>query len=198
MPKITNLVSIYRNSLRHCQVLTREQELAALDRGDLHAIVESVLPLVLREARAICKSQPSILLDVVSAGNLSVMRSAKSFDRTKGKFADWSLDLARLNMIRAFHHWQRSLAANRRPLQIADVIARPESDLPAINDQYDQLSTVLRNLSENERSFLLRWVNGETMGQISQSVDLSRVRVHQVIAKAIKDIRTNMAARGIA
>ncbi len=97
-----------------------------------------------------------------------------------------------------FSSLQRSLAANGRRLQIADIIARPESDLPAINDQYDQLSTVLRNLSENERSFLLRWINGETMGQISQSVDLSRVRVHQVIAKAIKDIRTNMAARGIA
>ncbi len=192
---------MYRESLYHCKILTREEEIAAFERGDLNAIVESVLPLIFREAARICKSRPEYLLDLLSAGNSSVVKASKTYDASKARFTTWSIGFAKLKMIQTFKRLtrkQREYGSEECLNNATNELASDEHDQVAIQEMYNHVATILPNLRDKERECLLRWVDGETLQSIGDSYGLSRERIRQLIQAAISDIRANLAARGIA
>ncbi len=194
-----SLENAYRESLYHCKILTREEEIAAFDRGDLNAIVESVLPLIFREAARICRTRPEFLLDVVSDGNLSLTYAIKSYDAHKARFTTWCVNYAKLKMFDRFRKLcKRRLTCNSDELILQAADHHREVDMAAIQEMYSHVASILPNVRKRDCECLLRWVDGETLQSIGDSYGLSRERIRQLVQAAISDIRANLAARGIA
>jgi len=167
-------------------------------------IIESNMLLVVNIARKHVREQ-SMLMDLISEGNVSLMKAVEKFDYTKGfrfsTFASWVItkDFAR-KIPAEFEMRQKSEA-----LQDVETDRRitAGADFAAIEQARASLVEVIKNeLDEREQYIILNHFgllttgikkNKKTLVQIGEHLKLSKERVRQLELAAIQKLRQRLS-----
>jgi len=169
-------------------------------------IIEANLRLVVSIARKHNVSGTS-LLDLVSEGNISLMRAVEKFDYTRGfrfvTFASWIIakDFARKVPARSGRldkATTASLASIHRDLKTEDAV-----DFAAMEQAHRSLTQVIEdNLTEREQYIILNRFGlvgspirkeTKTLQQIGDELDLSKERVRQIELLALQKLRQSLS-----
>lgn len=169
-------------------------------------IIEANLRLVVSVARKHTTSGEN-LLDLISEGNISLMRAVEKFDYTRGfrfaTFASWTLakDYARKIPPQASRRGRvttTSLADIHRDLRTEDA-----ADFAAIERAHKSLTEVIKNnLTEREQYIILNRFGlvgspikkqTKTLKQIGEELNLSRERVRQIELIALQKLRQSLS-----
>ncbi|MBN2180816.1 MAG: sigma-70 family RNA polymerase sigma factor, partial [Sedimentisphaerales bacterium] len=169
-------------------------------------IIEANLGLVVGVARKHISARAS-MLDLVSEGNVSLMRAVEKFDYTKGfrftTFASWTIakDFARkipAQAPRMDKTTAASLASFHRDLKTKDAV-----DFAAIERAHKSLANVIKdNLTERERYIIMNRYGlfgspikkkTKTLIQIGEELGLSKERIRQIELGALQKLRQSLS-----
>jgi RNA polymerase sigma factor (sigma-70 family) len=186
--------------------LTREQEQAALARGDYDAIMRDHAGCVLAKAQAYARRTSIDVEDLVAVGNMGLVRALRSFDSTRGtRF--WTFA----------EYWVQSFMRVYLSKEIADdqafVRIGPCGDGGAVDDTPDP-EAILIQKEDNERTVRALSVltrreriviearmgfdrGGEqTLEQVGQILGVTRERVRQIEVCALAKMRAYLGGLG--
>ena len=169
-------------------------------------IIEANLRLVVSVARKHTTSGAN-LLDLVSEGNIALMRAVEKFDYTRGfrfaTYASWAIakDYARkipAQTTRLDKATAASLAEIHRDLRSKDT-----ADFAAIERAYQNLTQVIKNnLTEREQYIIINRFGlvgppikkaTKTLKQIGEELGLSKERVRQLELIALQKLRQSLS-----
>jgi len=186
--------------------LTRIEGYLAEAERTKSRIIQANLRLVVSVARKHTTSGAN-LLDLVSEGNISLMRAVEKFDYTRGfrfaTFASWAIakDYARKIPARARRLDKAttgSLASIHRSLRTEDA-----ADFAAIERAHQSLTQVIQdNLTEREQYVVLNRFGlvgspirkqTKTLRQIGEELGLSRERIRQIELTALQKLRQSLS-----
>jgi RNA polymerase sigma factor (sigma-70 family) len=191
---------VYGPKLKHIESYLAEAE--AIKRR----IIEANLRLVVSIARKHTAAGAS-LLDLISEGNISLMRMVEKFDYTRGfrfgTFASWAIakDYARkipAQTPRLDKKTAASLADIHRDLKTKEAV-----DFAAIERAHQSLARVIKdNLTEREQYIILNRYGlfgspikkkTKTLVQIGDELCLSKERIRQVELIALQKLRQSLS-----
>jgi len=206
-----NSLGIYLDEIGREELLTDEQERQLSERikaGDSRAIgrlVEANLRFVVKIA-AQYRGKGLALDDLISEGNIGLMKAAAKFDAQRGtRFVNYAVGMVRQEIERAIEQ------QNGKPLSVdAPMTGRSNMNLLSVLVNSDSpmadrrvyseaienaVEFALLSLSDRER----RVVNAffgidrehETLAEIAEDMGLKRERVRQIRNRAIRRIRKN-------
>lgn len=206
-----NSLGIYLDEIGREELLTDEQERQLSERikaGDSRAIgrlVEANLRFVVKIA-AQYRGKGLALDDLISEGNIGLMKAATKFDAQRGtRFVNYAVGMVRQEIERAIEQ------QNGKPLSVdAPMTGRSNMNLLSVLVNSDSpmadrrvyseaienaVEFALLSLSDRER----RVVNAffgidrehETLAEIAEDMGLKRERVRQIRNRAIRRIRKN-------
>jgi RNA polymerase sigma factor (sigma-70 family) len=166
-------------------------------------IIESNLLLVVNIARKHTKKEP-LLMELISEGNVSLMRAVEKFDYTKGfrfsTFGSWVITKDFARKIPAEVERMKPQA-----LQDVEMDRRKPAgtDFAAVEQARASLVEVIKNeLDEREQYIILNHFgltgtvvkkNKKTLGQIGEDLKLTKERVRQIELKAIQKLRQTLS-----
>jgi len=169
-------------------------------------IIEANLRLVVNVARKHTLSGAN-LLDLVSEGNISLMRAVEKFDYSRGfrftTFASWAIakDFARKipdQIGRLGKATKASLANIHREMRTEDA-----ADFAAIERAHQSLAQVIKdNLTKREQYVIMNRFGlvgppikkeTKTLVQIGQELDLSKERIRQIELTALQKLRQSLS-----
>jgi RNA polymerase primary sigma factor len=169
-------------------------------------IIEANLRLVVGIARKHTSTGAS-MLDLISEGNIALMRAVEKFDYTRGfrfaTFASWTIakDYARkmpAQALRLDRKTAASLANIHHDLKTKDVV-----DFAAIERAHQSLARVIKNnLTEREQYIILNRYGligspikkeTKTLVQIGRELGISKERVRQVELIALQKLRQSLS-----
>jgi RNA polymerase primary sigma factor/RNA polymerase sigma factor len=139
--------------------------------------------------------------DLISDGNISLMRAAEKFDYTRGnKFSTYATWAIRKNFARGFvtqlRHRDRFRTSQDERLD-AEMETRPDPTIQQ-RDQLrreSQVGKILRCLDQRERQIvasrfgLVRGHEAKTLKQVGVDLGVSKERVRQIESRAIRKLR---------
>jgi RNA polymerase primary sigma factor len=171
-------------------------------------IIEANLPLVVGVARKHTSARAS-LLDLISEGNISLMRAVEKFDYSRGfrftTFASWTIakDFARKipsQASRLDKDQAASLASIHRDLKTKET-----ADFAAIERAHKSLARVIKdNLTEREQYIILNRYGligsplkkqTKTLVQIGEELGLSKERIRQIELTALQKLRQSLSVK---
>jgi RNA polymerase sigma factor (sigma-70 family) len=180
-----------------------EQYLAGAEKIK-RMIIESNLLLVVNIARKHTQ-EPSLLMELISEGNVSLMKAVEKFDYTKGfrfsTFGSWVIT----------KDFARKIPAEVEMRQKSETLQDVErdrritagTDFAAIERARASLVEVIRNeLDEREQYIILNHFgligtgvkkSKKTLGQIGEDLQLSKERVRQLELAAIQKLRQTLS-----
>ena len=169
-------------------------------------IIEANLRLIVSIARKHTTGETN-LLDLISEGNISLMRAVEKFDYSRGfrfaTFASWIItkDFARKIPARTGRHGKTrttSLASIHHDIEADDAV-----DFDAMERAHRGLTQVIENnLTERERYIILNRFGivgspirkeTKTLKQIGEELDLTKERVRQIELIALQKLRHSMS-----
>jgi len=169
-------------------------------------IIEANLRLVVNVARKHTLSGAN-LLDLVSEGNISLMRAVEKFDYSRGfrftTFASWAIakDFARKipdQIGRLGKATKASLANIHREMRTEDA-----ADFAAIERAHQSLAQVIKdNLTKREQYVIMNRFGlvgppikkeTKTLVQIGRELDLSKERIRQIELTALQKLRQSLS-----
>ena len=169
-------------------------------------IIEANLRLVVNVARKHTLSGAN-LLDLVSEGNISLMRAVEKFDYSRGfrfsTFASWAItkDFARKipdQIGRLGKATKASLANIHREMRTEDA-----ADFAAIERAHQSLAQVIKdNLTKREQYVIMNRFGlvgppikkeTKTLVQIGQELNLSKERIRQIELVALQKLRQSLS-----
>jgi len=202
--KSSSVTGHYLRLIGDRPVLTREQEIAAWERGDTELLVRSQLPYVIRIAAKISTGYGFEDIEAaISAGNLGLLLSLRSYDARLSRLSTYATRAIRWSILNEISRETRGIGPSRT-VQTATGHHRPESisgrermlsasyydvvdlDLP---DQIQMLKKAMETLDDRTKRILEGTLQGDTKAEIGRSMNLSRERVRQIEAKAIAKLR---------
>ncbi len=171
-------------------------------------IIEANLGLVVGIARKHTSAGAS-LLDLISEGNVSLMRALEKFDYTRGfrfsTFASWTIakDYARKIPARAAR-LDRTTAASLANFH-RDLRTQDEVDFAAIDRAHKSLTRVIKNnLTEREQYIIMNRYGligspvkkkTKTLMQIGRELGLSKERIRQIELGALQKLRQSLSVK---
>lgn len=182
--------------------LTKEEEIAAWERGDFNALVESVMPFVIRNIRRF--AQPGQLLydELVSQCNMQLTVALQSFDPHQTRFITYGCDHLYERLANRTKLISKRQARNRHrePKNLPDRSSRTVSDIDA-KDASDRILAALKaECSEDEYASLVCRLNGDSFKEIaSKTGKASRQAAQQTFKRAItraRDLFPSLAETG--
>lgn len=202
-----NDLTYYCNSIKNSKPLTREQEKdlsIRIKNGDeeaLNELVNSNLKYVITIAKRFAWSGIP-MYDLVSEGNLGLIRAAKKFDYNRGtKF----ITCARPWITQAIQEFVKSQNVDKEFSSIDDYVFDNEVSDEMINTEFEHevdilqsrsnaINELLKSLNKREYRVLQSYfgLNGEkeqTLEEISQSLGISKERVRQIKDNCIEKIQ---------
>jgi RNA polymerase primary sigma factor len=178
--------------------------------AEAEAIKRKIIEANLRPVVGIARKHASTgasMLDLISEGNISLMRAVEKFDYTRGfrftTFASWTIakDYARkipAQASRLDRKTASSLANIHHDLKTKDVV-----DFAAIERAHQSLTRVIKdNLTEREQYIILNRYGligspvkkkTKTLVQIGEELGLSKERVRQVELIALQKLRQSLS-----
>ena len=169
-------------------------------------IIEANLGLVVGIARKHTSAGAS-LLDLISEGNVSLMRAVEKFDYNRGfrfsTFASWTIakDYARKIPARAAR-LDKTTAASLANFH-RDLRTKEAADFAAIDRAHKSLMRVIKNnLTEREQYIIMNRYGligspvkkkTKTLIQIGRELDLSKERIRQIELGALQKLRQSLS-----
>jgi len=141
------------------------------------------------------------LLELVSDGNLALMRAVEKFDYSRGfkfsTYASWAImkNFAR-SVPRARYRLDRVVTGSEEVMELVGGLAGYDPHAPSTLELRDSLDTVLAQLDRRERSIVVRHYGlhdagrAQTLQELSDSLGISKERVRQIERRAMKKLRT--------
>ena len=207
-------IDIYFSELKRFKPLSREREteLARLIReGDQHAIDEMVkanLRFVVKIAKRY-KSSGVPLHDLISEGNIGLIRAAKKFDETKGvKFISYAVFWVKSAIRECVdEHNRNSQYQGDEYMEKMTRDTETEYTANATNETFEldlvnnlsrraAIDELMDNLNERERKILLMYFGIDrksecTLEEIGEEMEITRERVRQIRDKALTKMKVN-------
>jgi RNA polymerase sigma factor (sigma-70 family) len=190
--------------------LTRRRDLDELERHlqdtslVKNAIVQANLRLVVSVARKHLRPGMA-LMELISEGNITLMRAVESYDFHRGhRFSTY----ATLALMKGFaRSVPQMLSASRRASGDAAMLAQMPDRRGSVGAdgvlRQDEVSHLLSSLSERERAVLSAHFGldnepaAETYGQLAERMGLTRQRVRQIHQIAMDKLRSVAGVTGI-
>ena len=204
-------LNLYLDEIGREQLLTAEQERSLSERikaGDnraLQRLVEANLRFVVKIA-AQYRGQGLQLDDLISEGNIGLMKAAAKFDASRGtRFVNYAVVQIRQEIERALDRQNGKPMSVDAPLNgrsnmsLLSVLVNADSPM-ADHRVYSEaienaIEFALLSLSERERRVIDAFFGidreRETMAEIAEDMQLKRERVRQIRDRAIRRIRKN-------
>ena len=204
-------LNLYLDEIGREQLLTAEQERSLSERikaGDnraLQRLVEANLRFVVKIA-AQYRGQGLQLDDLISEGNIGLMKAAAKFDASRGtRFVNYAVVQIRQEIERALDRQNGKPMSVDAPLNgrsnmsLLSVLVNADSPM-ADHRVYSEaienaIEFALLSLSERERRVIDAFFGidreHETMAEIAEDMQLIRERVRQIRDRAIRRIRKN-------
>jgi len=187
------------NCVRAAQLKRIERLLVRAD-AIKNRIIRSNLRLVVSIAKKHLGG-PQSLFELISDGNLSLMRAVERFDYARGckfsTYASWAImkNFAR-SVPKERYLLDRFVTSTDEVLDHAGALSRYDPRAESLTEIRDSIRVVLAQLSPRERSVIVYRYgldeNGqtETLAQLSQRLGVSKERVRQIEQGAMKKLRT--------
>ena len=171
-------------------------------------IIEANLGLVVGIARKHTSAGAS-LLDLISEGNVSLMRAVEKFDYTRGfrfsTFASWTIAKEYARKIPASaSRMDRTTAASLADFH-RDLRTKDEVDFAAIDRAHKSLTRVIKNnLTEREQYIIMNRYGligspvkkkTKTLIQIGRELGLSKERIRQIELGALQKLRQSLSVK---
>jgi RNA polymerase sigma factor (sigma-70 family) len=162
-----------------------------------NALVEANLPLVLWTLNRCVR--PALLArledDLAQVGALALMRAAERYDPAKGTFGTFAHTCIRHVVLRECHRLRERMAewiqsSDGEPLDPVDY--RQADALPV--DTHEEVARLLEHAMPRERAVLVAVVmEGRTMLEVGRAMNVGKVRVGQLCARGLRQIREGLA-----
>ncbi|HUT61674.1 MAG TPA: sigma-70 family RNA polymerase sigma factor [Phycisphaerae bacterium] len=202
------------NYLKHKADRLREQiDLNHVRAGDLkrieslllqanmvkNRIIRANLRLVVSIAKRHLRG-PMTLFELISDGNVSLMRAVEKFDYSRGHrfstYASWAImrNFAR-SVPRERHQLDRFATGHEEVLDIASSLRVYDPTRSSQSELRESIDVMLSRLSPTERSILVDHYGlneegrAKTLDQLGRSLGMSKERVRQIEIKALKKLR---------
>jgi RNA polymerase primary sigma factor len=217
-----SILNKYLDEIGREQLLTEEQEArlsARILQGDeraLNRLIEANLRFVVVIARQY-QGQGLSMEDLVSEGNLGLMKAARKFDASRGlRFVNYAVIFIRQQIEKAVRKESDELRvegtrdgqtrsvdaplgskANVSLLSVLVNADSPQADQRVYNASLeDAIERSLQTLNERETSVINAYFGiGEerqTMAEIGERMALKRERVRQIRDRAVRRLKKNM------
>ena len=151
---------------------------------------------------------PQTLFELISDGNVSLMRAVEKFDYSRGNrfstYASWAImrNFAR-SVPRERYQLDRFATGNDEVLEIAAGLNSYDPNEVNISELRESIDVVLAQLSSMERTILINHygldegTQSRTLEQLGQDLGISKERVRQIEIKALKKLRAIMSPEQI-
>ena len=217
-----SILNKYLDEIGREQLLTEEQEArlsARIFQGDeraLNRLIEANLRFVVVIARQY-QGQGLSMVDLVSEGNMGLMKAARKFDASRGlRFVNYAVVFIRQQIEKAVRKESDELRvestrdgqtrsvdaplgskANVSLLSVLVNADSPQADQRVYNASLeDAIERSLQTLNERETSVINAYFGiGEerqTMAEIGERMALKRERVRQIRDRAVRRLKKNM------
>lgn len=208
-------LNLYLDEIGREELLSAEQERVLSERilkGDSRAVgklVEANLRFVVKIA-AQYRGQGLQLDDLISEGNIGLMKAAAKFDASRGtRFVNYAVAQVRQEIERAIREQNgkpMSVDApmnGRTNMNLLSVLVNPDSpmaDRRVYSETVEQsVEFSLRSLPERERRVVETFFGldreRETLAEIAEDMGLKRERVRQIRDRAVRRLRKTFRHR---
>lgn len=168
--------------------LTREEEIAAWERGDKDALVESVWPFVLRKVRKLAGSDDGIYVELISEAGLILTNSLRTYDAHKTRFISYSCRFLAAQLTTALIRYRKNNPAMVGCVAFDWVAATPGVDTLELDQSKQDLREVVTTLqqvcTEGEYDVFVRRAQGENFREIGDRNGYTRQRAQQLFEAA--------------
>lgn len=180
--------------------VSQVEALLAQTNAVKNQIIRANLRLVVSIARKHLTGGPQGLFELISDGNISLMRAVEKFDYARGykfsTYASWAImkNFAR-SVPRERYRMGRFLTGQEEALDIAAGMQTYEGQEFGLNEVRESLDNVLAQLTPRERTILTDHYglddNGRqaTLEQLGRKFGISKERVRQIEINALKKLR---------
>jgi len=187
------------NHVRAAHLRKVEQVLVQAD-----AVKNQIIRANLRLVVSIAKKHlngPQTLFELISDGNISLMRAIEKFDCSRGfkfsTYASWAImkNFAR-SVPREKYLLDRFMTGAEEVMELAGLGAKYDPRATTLSELRESLDAVLAQLLPRERAIIVRHYGlgegneSQTLAQLSEKLGISKERVRQIEYKAIEKLRT--------
>ena len=171
--------------------------------GVKNQIIRANLRLVVSIAKKHVGAGPQNLFELVSDGNVTLMRAVEKFDYSRGNrfstYASWAImrSFAR-SVSRERHHLDRFATGHDDLLDLAGAMRAYDADQVSALELRDSIDAMLAQLAPRERKILIDHYGldqsgqPKTLDQLGQDLGLSKERVRQIEMQVLAKLRRVM------
>jgi len=174
--------------------LTREEEIAAWERGDHDALVESVWPFVLRMVRKLAGSDDGIYVELISEAGLILANSLRTYDAHRTRFISYSCRFLKAQLTTALIRYRKDSPPMVGSIAFEWMPAAPGIDTLDLDQSKQDLREVVTTLqqvcTDGEYEVFVRRAQGETFREIGDRNGYTRQRAQQLFEAAKTKART--------
>ncbi|NQU76815.1 MAG: sigma-70 family RNA polymerase sigma factor [Planctomycetes bacterium] len=188
--------------LKHVRMshVTRIESILTQIGAAKNYIIRANLRLVVSIARKHVFNGPQELFELISDGNISLMRAVEKFDYARGfkfsTYASWAImkNFAR-SVPRELHRLGRFQTGQEDTIDVAAGLASYDPNKVSVPEIRESINAVLAQLSPRERAILIGHYglnnHGEsaTLEELARAIGISKERVRQIEIHAIKKMR---------